>query len=69
MGSLAVRIEAPGYPVVVEQVEVVRDVVLYMQVMMPRADVILGELTTPPSGSARARPGLPPSSWPARSWT
>ena len=55
LGSLAVRIEAPGYPVVVEQVEVVRDVVLYMQVMMPRADVILGELTTPPSGASEAR--------------
>ncbi|MCY4645605.1 MAG: carboxypeptidase-like regulatory domain-containing protein [Gammaproteobacteria bacterium] len=49
LGSLAVRIEAPGYPVIVEQVEVVQDVVLYMQVMMPRADVILGELVTPPS--------------------
>lgn len=55
LGALAVRIEAPGYPVVVEQVEVVRDVVLYMQVMMPRADVILGGLATPPSGASEAR--------------
>ena len=55
LGALAVRIEAPGYPVVVEHVEVVRDVVLYMQVMMPRTDVILGELATPPAGTAEAR--------------
>ena len=55
LGSLAVRIEAPGYPVMVEQVEVVRDVVLYMQVMMPRSDVILGELATPPTGVSEAR--------------
>ena len=44
LGQLAVRIEAPGYPVVVEQVEIVRDVVHYMQVMLPRADAILQEL-------------------------
>jgi len=44
LGALAVRIEAPGYPVVVEQVEVVRDVVLYMQVMMPGTDGVLGGL-------------------------
>lgn len=55
LGALAVRIEAPGYPVVVEQVEVVRDVVLYMQVMMPRADVVLGELLAPPTGVTEAR--------------
>ena len=55
LGQLAVRIEAPGYPVVVEQVEVVRDVVLYMQVMMPRADDILGELMAAPSGQSDAR--------------
>lgn len=55
LGPLAVRIEAPGYPVVVEQVEVARDVVLYMQVMMPRVDAILGELATPPAGTAEAR--------------
>lgn len=55
LGALAVRIEAPGYPVVVEQVEVARDVVLYMQVMMPRADVILGELATPPPATGEAR--------------
>ena len=55
LGSLAVRIEAPGYPVVVEQVEVVRDVVLYMQVMMPRADLILGELVTPAGAASDAR--------------
>lgn len=55
LGALAVRIEAPGYPVVVEQVKVVRDVVLYMQVMMPRTDVVLGELATPPAGRGEAR--------------
>ncbi len=55
LGSLAVRIEAPGYPVVVEQVEVVRDVLLYMQVMMPRADVVLEELLAAPSGVSEAR--------------
>lgn len=55
IGSQAVRIEAPGYPVMVEQVEVVRDVVLYMQVFMPRTDVILEELATPPSGASEAR--------------
>ncbi len=55
LGSLAVRIEAPGYPVVVEQVEVARDVVLYMQVMMPRADVVLEELLAAPSGVSEAR--------------
>ena len=55
LGSLAVRIEAPGYPVVVEQVEVVRDVILYMQVMMPRADAILGDLMGAPSGQSEAR--------------
>ena len=55
LGALAVRIEAPGYPVVVEQVEVVRDVVLYMQVMMPRTDVVLGELAIPPAGTPASR--------------
>ena len=55
LGSLAVRIEAPGYPVVVEQVEVARDVVVYMQVMMPRADVILEDLLPPSSGVSDAR--------------
>ena len=55
MGALAVRIEAPGYPVVVEPVEVVRDVLLYMQVMMPRADAILGELLASPGGVGEAR--------------
>lgn len=55
LGSLAVRIEAPGYPAVVEQVEVVRDVLLYMQVMMPRADAILGAFMGPPSGVSEAR--------------
>lgn len=55
LGALAVRIEAPGYPVVVEQVDVVRDVVLYMQVMMPRTDVVLGELANPPTGASEAR--------------
>ena len=55
LGSLAVRIEAPGYPVVVEQVEVVRDVILYMQVMMPRVDAILGDLIGAPSGQSEAR--------------
>ncbi len=55
LGLLAVRIEAPGYPVVVEQVEVVRDVILYMQVMMPRADAILGDLMGAPSGQSEAR--------------
>lgn len=55
LGALAVRIEAPGYPVVVEQVEVARDVVLYMQVMMPRADVVLEELLAAPSGVSEAR--------------
>ncbi len=55
LGALAVRIEAPGYPVVVEQVEVVRDVLLYMQVMMPRADVVLEELLAAPSGVSEAR--------------
>ena len=55
LGSLAVRIEAPGYPVVVEQVEVVRDVLLYMQVMMPRTDAILEEFMDPPIGASEAR--------------
>ena len=55
LGALAVRIEAPGYPVVVEQVEVVRDVVLYMQVMMPRADAVLGELLAPSAAMNEAR--------------
>ncbi len=55
IGSLAVRIEAPGYPALVEQVEVARDVVLYMQVMMPRADALLGRLATPPADAGQAR--------------
>ena len=55
LGSVAVRIEAPGYPVVVEQVEVVRDVILYMQVMMPRADAILGDLMGAPIRQSEAR--------------
>ncbi len=55
LGALAVRIEAPGYPVVVEQVEVVRDVVLYMQVMMPRADAVLGELLAPSAAMNEAK--------------
>ena len=54
LGELAVRIEAPGYPVVVEQVEVVRDVLLYLQVMMPRADAILGRLLPPPGSGNEA---------------
>lgn len=55
VGPLAVRIEAPGYPAVVEQVEIARDVVLYMQVMLPRADAILGELLTGSGGGTDAR--------------
>ena len=55
IGSLAVRIEAPGYPVVVEQVDVVPDVLLYMQVLMPRADVVLEELLAAPSRASEAR--------------
>ena len=57
LGFVTVRVEAPGYPAVVEQVEMTPGTVRIMQVILPSVDAVLREVLVGVPATDAARRG------------
>ena len=59
LGPVTIRVEAPGYPAVVEEVEMTPGTVRIMQVILPSVEAVLRDiLAAPATGDARSAADL-----------
>ena len=57
LGLVTVRVQAPGYPAVVEEVEMTPGAVRIMQVVLPSVDAVLRELLVVPATNTAGSDG------------